>query len=67
MVVWINACHVCSTNSVCSCRRSAHTTVPAPAGGNEDGDTIDVHDPGFDTANYSYADDIVGFRVFDMS
>mmetsp|Transcript_27552 Transcript_27552/g.74975 ORF Transcript_27552/g.74975 Transcript_27552/m.74975 type:complete len:139 (-) Transcript_27552:125-541(-) len=36
-------------------------------GGSEDGDTIEVHDPGFDTANYSYTDDVVGFRIFDMS
>ena len=31
-----------------------------------DGDTFTVNDPGFDTLTYSYKEDIVGYRIFDM-
>ena len=31
-----------------------------------DEDTFAVNDPGFDTPTYSYRDDIVGYRIFDM-
>lgn len=32
----------------------------------QDGDTLFVNDPGFNVGAYSYADDAVGFRIFDM-
>lgn len=32
-----------------------------------DGDTVFVNDPGFNRQYYSLRDDIVGFRIFDMS
>lgn len=32
----------------------------------EDMDTFAVNDPGFDQATYSYKNDIVGYRIFDM-
>ena len=32
----------------------------------EDGDTFAVNDPGFDTNTYSYKNDIVGYRIYDM-
>lgn len=31
-----------------------------------DGDTFAVNDPGFNTLTYSYKEDIVGYRIFDM-
>jgi hypothetical protein len=33
----------------------------------DDGDTVFVNDSGFNTTEYSYSNDIVGFRIFDMS
>ena len=35
-------------------------------GYSDDGDTFSVNDPGFSTLTYSYANDIVGYRIFDM-
>lgn len=32
----------------------------------EDGDTFAVNDPGYHKDTYSYATDVVGFRIFDM-
>ena len=32
-----------------------------------DGDTIMVNDSGFNTPSYSYSQDIVGYRIFDMA
>lgn len=32
-----------------------------------DGDTLVVNDPGFDRNTYSYSNDVVGWRLFDMS
>lgn len=32
----------------------------------EDGDTFAVNDPGYDRNTYSYKNDIVGYRIFDM-
>lgn len=31
-----------------------------------DGDTFSVNDPGYDRATYSYKNDVVGYRIFDM-
>lgn len=31
-----------------------------------DGDTFSVNDPGFNTLTYSYKNDVVGYRIFDM-
>lgn len=31
-----------------------------------DGDTFAVNDPGYDRATYSYKNDVVGYRIFDM-
>ena len=31
-----------------------------------DGDTFAVNDPGYDRNTYSYKDDVVGYRIFDM-
>jgi hypothetical protein len=31
-----------------------------------DGDTLMVNDPGFPTVSYSYSNDVVGWRIFDM-
>lgn len=102
VVEWIEAGRVVIANVL-----EGHHFVLS-VGGSEDGDTIEVHDPGdlasltqaayhpttrppiqpiallthqptnppcyaatcdegFDTANYSYTDDILGFRIFDMS
>ena len=36
-------------------------------GYSDDGDTFAVNDPGFDTPTYSYSNDIVGYRIFDMT
>lgn len=33
----------------------------------EDGDSFAVNDPGYNRDTYSYAKDLVGFRIFDMS
>jgi len=33
---------------------------------NENKDTFYIHDPGFDRASYSYTQDFVGYRIFDM-
>ena len=30
-------------------------------------DTLYVNDPGFNTQTYSYKDDVVGWRLFDMA
>ena len=35
-------------------------------GYSDDGDTFAVNDSGFNTFTYSYKDDIVGYRIFDM-
>jgi hypothetical protein len=35
-------------------------------GYSEDGDTFGVNDSGFDVDTYSYTNDIVGYRIFDM-
>ncbi len=32
-----------------------------------DRDTIYVNDPGFEDCCYSYAKDVVGYRIFDMT
>jgi hypothetical protein len=32
-----------------------------------DPDTLYVNDPGFSTTTYSYSNDVVGWRLFDMS
>ena len=32
----------------------------------DDADTLFVNDPGFNTTSYSYATDVVGYRIFDM-
>lgn len=32
----------------------------------EDGDSFAVNDPGYDRETYSYKNDIVGYRIFDM-
>ena len=32
-----------------------------------DGDTLLVRDSGFDRTDYSYSEDVVGFRIYDMS
>lgn len=32
----------------------------------EDGDTFHARDPGFHTDTYSYKNDLVGYRIFDM-
>ena len=32
----------------------------------DDADTFAVNDSGFDTLYYSYATDVVGYRIFDM-
>ena len=32
-----------------------------------DADTLLVNDPGFNTTTYSYSQDVVGWRIFDMS
>lgn len=32
----------------------------------EDGDTFAVNDPGYDRSTYSYKNDVVGYRIFDM-
>ena len=36
-------------------------------GQGSDGDTLYVHDSGFDRDSYSYTKDVVGFRIYDMS
>jgi len=36
-------------------------------GQGDDGDTLIVRDSGFDRTEYSYAQDVVGFRIYDMS
>jgi hypothetical protein len=45
--------------------RNGHHFVLATAAG-DDGDSIAVNDPGFDVATYSYAQDVVGWRIYDM-
>ena len=35
-------------------------------GYSDDGDTFQVNDPGYHRDTYSYKDDIVGYRIFDM-
>ena len=35
-------------------------------GYSDDKDTFAVNDPGFNTLTYSYSQDIVGYRIFDM-
>ena len=35
-------------------------------GWTDDGDSMTVNDPGFDKDTYSYSNDIVGFRIYDM-
>lgn len=61
VVQWIEAGRVVIANVM-----EGHHFVLA-VGGSDDGDTIVVHDPGFDVSNYSYSSDVVGFRIFDMS
>ncbi len=33
----------------------------------EDGDTFTVNDPGYNRDTYSYKNDLVGYRIFDMT
>eukprot|EP00466_Bigelowiella_natans_P013340 jgi/Bigna1/54449/estExt_Genewise1Plus.C_340049 len=35
-------------------------------GWGDDGDTLYVNDPGFEVETYSYSQDVVGWRIFDM-
>ena len=36
-------------------------------GYSDDGDSLAVHDPGFDRSDYSYKYDVVGWRIFDFA
>ena len=35
-------------------------------GYSDDGDTFAVNDPGYHSDTYSYKNDVVGYRIFDM-
>ena len=49
---------------IANVRNGGHFVLITGCG--EDGDTYYVNDPGFDVGEYSYKNDVVGYRIFDM-
>ena len=47
--------------------RNGHHFVLVTGWNGTDEDTVLVNDPGFDVQTYSYKNDVVGWRIFDMS